>query len=270
MSAAGEPAELASGKLLLDEPAEHVARLRIANPEKRGALDREILDTLAATVRDLEARCLVIAGTGEMFSAGYDIGDLPDESFERDAEQLVAHPFHAALEALEGFRYPTIAQVNGHAIGGGLELAITCDLRVAARGVKLGMPPAKLGLIYSHTGLRKFLDVCGVAHTSELFFLGRNVDAERAERMGLLNRVVDPAELEETALSLAAEIAANSPLSLAGNKMVIRTLRTVPGALPEEIERQLIELRESCFHSSDFREGIRAFEEKRPPRWQGR
>lgn len=262
--------ELASGKLLLDEPAENVARLTIRNPERRGALDHEILDTLAETVRSLDARCLVVAGSGRVFSAGYDIGNLEGRELGEAAERLVAHPFHAAIEALEAYDYPTLAQVNGHAIGGGLELALTCDIRIAARGAKMGMPPAKLGLIYSHTGLRKFIEACGVAGTSELFFVGRNVDAERAERMGLVNAVVEPDRLEETALGMAAEIAAGAPLSLAGNKRIIRTLRERPGVLPEELERELVELRESCFRTEDFHEGVRAFAEKRKPRWRGR
>ena len=210
----------------------------------------------------------MIRGSGSVFSAGYDIGNLEESSFEESAERLVAHPFQDAIEALEAYRFPVLGQLNGHAIGGGLELALTCDIRLAARGIKLGMPPAKLGLIYSHTGLRKFIDVCGVANTAELFYVGRNVDADRAERMGLVNEVVEPAQLDERALDLAAEIAANAPLSLEGNKRVIRTLRAQP--LPAEVERELIELRESCFRSEDFREGVRAFAEKRKPRWQGR
>jgi enoyl-CoA hydratase/carnithine racemase len=262
--------ELASGKLLLDEPAAGVARLVISNEKRRGALDHEILDALGATVAELDAHCLVISGSGRMFSAGYDIGNLDAGSFERQAEQLVAHPFHSAIEALEAFPYPVIGQINGHAIGGGLELALTCDIRVAARGVRLGMPPAKLGLIYSHTGLKKFIEVCGVANTNELFFTGRNVDANRGERMGLLNEVVEGHELDERVLDLAGEIASNAPLSLAGNKRIIRTLRELPSALPEDVEQELVELRESCFRTEDFREGVRAFGEKRAPRWQGR
>jgi enoyl-CoA hydratase/carnithine racemase len=262
--------ELASGKLLLEEPAAGVARLTIANPERRGALDHEILDTLAETVGRLEARCLVIAGSGSMFSAGYDLGNLEGQEFEQAAERLVAHPFQSAIEALEAYAFPVVAQVNGHAIGGGLELALTADIRLAARGVKLGMPPAKLGLVYSHTGLKKFIEVCGVANTSELFYVGRNVDADRAEQMGLVNRVVEPDELEQRTLELAAEIAANAPLSLSGNKRIIRALRDVPSALPPELERELVELRESCFRTEDFREGVRAFAEKRPPAWRGR
>ena len=264
------PLELASGKLLLDEPAEHVARLRINNPEKRGALDHELLNALAETVRELDARCLLVTGEGRMFSAGYDIGTFDEAHFEEQAEKLVAHPFHAAIEALEAFPFPSVAALNGHAIGGGLEVALSCDIRIAARGVKLGMPPAKLGLIYSHTGLQKFIEVCGVANTNELFFVGRNVDAERGYEMGLVNAVVEPDDLEQTALDLAAEIGANAPLSLAGNKRVISELRTHPGKLSDQLERELVELRESCFRSEDFREGVRAFGEKRKPEWRGR
>ena len=262
--------QLASGKLLLEEPADGVARLVINNPDRRGALDHEILDTLAEQTRELDARCLILAGSGSMFSAGYDLGNLEGQSFEEAAERLVAHPFHAALEALEDFPYPVIGQLNGHAIGGGLELALTCDIRLAARGIKLGMPPAKLGLIYSHTGLRKFIEVCGVANTNELFYVGRNVDADRAERMGLVNGITEPDELEERVLDLATEIAANAPISLAGNKRIVRTLREHPGKLPDDLERELVELRESCFRTEDFREGVRAFGEKRKPVWQNR
>jgi enoyl-CoA hydratase/carnithine racemase len=263
--------ELASGKLLVDEPAANVVRIRISNPDKRGALDHEILDSLRDAVAAADARCLVITGDGPVFSAGYDIGNFNDESaFADAAEKLVAHPFTEAMDAIEAYPFPVIAGINGHAIGGGLELAVTCDMRMAARGVKLGMPPAKIGLIYGHTGLRRFIDVCGVANTNELFLVGRNVDADRAYEMGLVNRVVEPDDLEEAVLDVAAEIGANSPLSLEGNKRIMRTLRNYEGSLPDEVARELVELRESCFRTEDFREGIKAFGEKRTPDWKGR
>jgi len=265
--------ELASGKLVLDRPAEAVARIRIDNPGKRNALDHEILDGLAELVPSLDegitTRCLIITGTDRMFSSGYDIGDIPDEVFAEEAERLVAHPFSKAIEAVDRFPFPTIAAINGHALGGGLELAMSCDLRLAARGVKLGMPPAKLGLIYSHTGLQKFLDAVGPARTRELFFTGRNMDADRAEQIGLVNEVTEPDKVGEVAVALAAEVAGNAPLSLRGNKEIIGRLVNF-GRLSEQEERELIDLRLSSFRSHDFREGVKAFGEKRKPRWEGR
>jgi enoyl-CoA hydratase/carnithine racemase len=267
---ASPAAEPADGRLRLDEPAAGVARLTIANPAKRNALDHAILDAIAQTVSGLDARCLILTGSEGMFSAGYDIGDIPDDVFAEEAEKLVAHPFAAAIEALETYPYPTIAALNGHAIGGGLEVALACDLRIAGDRIKLGMPPAKLGLVYSHTGLRKFIDVIGVARTRELFLVGRNVDAQTAAAWGLVNETVAVLELEARTLVLAREIAANAPLSLSGNKRVIRELLAAEGALDPEVERELVELRRACFVSEDFHEGVRAFGEKRAPRWQGR
>jgi enoyl-CoA hydratase/carnithine racemase len=268
VSAAGEA--LADGKLRLDHPAANVARLTIANPAKRNALDHDILDAIAEVVPTIEARCLIVTGSERMFSAGYDIGDIPSEVFAVEAEKLVAHPFTAAIAALEAFAYPSVAVLNGHTIGGGLEVALACDLRIAARGIRLGMPPAKLGLVYSHTGLQKFIDVIGVARTRELFYVGRNVDADRAEAWGLVNEVVEPDELDGAGLELATEIAGNAPLSLSGNKRVIAALLDARNELDPDVERELVELRRACFASEDFQEGVRAFGEKREPDWKGK
>ena len=264
---------LAGGKLRLDRPAEAVARLRISNPERRNALDHEILDALAEALpqlnRGIETRCVLITGAPPVFSAGYDIASIPERTFERDAEALVAHPFHGAIEAIAGHPWPTVAAINGHCLGGGLELAVTCDLRICAASAKLGMPPAKLGLIYSHTGLRKFLDTVGMARTKELFLTGRNFEATRAEQIGLVNEVVEDGGFEAASVELAASIAANAPLSMRGNKHAIDLLNASP-VLSDQQEAGLIALRESCFSSEDFREGIQAFREKRPPKWTGR
>jgi enoyl-CoA hydratase/carnithine racemase len=266
--------ELADGKLLIDEPGEGIVRLTISNPAKRNALDHPILDAITATLAELSAegaaaRCLVITGANGMFSAGYDIGEIPAEEFEERAERLVAHPFTEAIDALEAFPYPTLAMLPGHTIGGGLELALSCDLRVAQDGIKLGMPPAKLGLVYSHTGLRRFIDAIGAARTRELFLLGRYIEAPTALQWGLVNRVAIGEQLEPLTLALAAELAGNAPLSQKGNKRVIAALLSAEGELEPEVEQELIGLRRASFASQDMREGMRAFAEKRAPRWLG-
>jgi enoyl-CoA hydratase/carnithine racemase len=205
-----------------------------------------------------------------MFSAGYDIGEIPEDVFAVEAERLVAHPFTRAIEKLEGYPYATVAALGGHTIGGGLELALACDMRVAAAEIKLGMPPAKLGLVYSHTGLRKFIDAIGATRTRELFLRGRNIDASTALGWGLVNEVVDADALERASVGLATELAGNAPLSVSGNKRVIAALLAAQGRLDPTVEHELIELRRACFESEDLREGVRAFNERRAPRWQGR
>jgi enoyl-CoA hydratase/carnithine racemase len=269
----GEPKELAGGELLLDFPAEAVARFTLNNPDKLNPLSHPVLDSLAETLplldHGIDVRCVLITGAGRAFSAGYDIGAIPDESFERDAEALVAHPFTAAMDAISAHPYPVLAAINGHCLGGGLELAVRCDLRLCAAEAKLGMPPAKLGLIYGHTGLERFIDTVGVARTKELFLTGEVLDGERAESIGLVNEVRPAAEIDARSLELASAIAANAPLSLRGNKHAIETLTQFPRLSPKQVD-ELVALRESCFASEDFREGIRAFSEKRPPEWKGR
>jgi enoyl-CoA hydratase/carnithine racemase len=261
---------LAGGKLRVDEPGPHVTRLTIDNPAKRNALDHELLDAIADVLPRLDARCLLLTATGKVFSAGYDIGALPADDFARAAEAIVAHPFTAAIEALDAYPYPVLAALNGHAIGGGLELALSCDLRVCSADARLGMPPARLGLIYSHTGLRKFIDAIGAPRTRELFFTARNVGAGEALSWGLVGEVLPAAEVGARGVELAAEIAANAPLSLVGNKRVIRELLSARGRLDSATEEELVALRDACFGSEDFFEGVRAFAEKRAPRWQGR
>ena len=274
MSSSTPTQELADGKLLIDAPADHVVRLTISNPAKRNALDHPILDAITGMLTELArgesgARCVVITGAHGMFSAGYDIGEIPEDEFEERAEQLVAHPFTEAIDALQAFPYPTLAVLPGHTIGGGLELALACDLRVAQDTIKLGMPPAKLGLVYSHTGLRRFIDAIGAPRTRELFLLGRYIDAPTALQWGLVNQVAPAEELQAVALEVAGELAGNAPLSQLGNKRVIAELLDAEGDLLAEVEEELIELRRASFASRDMREGMKAFAEKRPARWRG-
>jgi enoyl-CoA hydratase/carnithine racemase len=258
------------GRLLVDEPVAGVARLTISNPDRRGALDHAILDAFASILPGLDARCVIVTGQDDMFSAGYDLGDLPGEMLPEEADRLVAHPFAQAIDAVEAYPFPTLAVLGGHAIGGGLELAVACDLRVAAAPVRMGMPPAKLGLIYSHTGIRRFIETIGAPRTRELFLVGRRIDAATALQWGLVNAVTEPGQLTEYALALAGEVAGNAPLAQRGNKRIIRELVAAQLDLDPQAERELIDLRRSGFSTADFREGLRAFAEKRSPRWQGR
>jgi enoyl-CoA hydratase/carnithine racemase len=262
-------AELAGGKLRVDEPAPHVTRLTIDNPAKRNALDHDILDALAALLPGLEARCLLLTAGGKVFSAGYDIGALPQQELAAAAEAIVAHPFTAAIAALDAYPYPVLAALGGHAIGGGLELALSCDLRICSADARLGMPPARIGLVYSHTGLRKFIDAIGAPRTRELFFTARNIGADEALAWGLVGEVLPADRVAARGVELAAEIAANAPLSLRGNKRVIGALLAAEGALDPAVEQELVALRDACFGTRDFFEGVRAFAEKRAPRWQG-
>ncbi|MEH3054698.1 MAG: enoyl-CoA hydratase/isomerase family protein, partial [Patulibacter minatonensis] len=252
-------------------------------------LDHPILDGIAEALDGLgpDVRCVVLTGEPGLFSSGYDIGNIPADRFNELAEPLVAHPFASAVEALDRCEIPVVAGLSGHTIGGGLELALCCDLRVARTDIKLGMPPAKLGLVYSHTGLQRFLDVVGEARTRDLFLRGKYIDAPKAEVWGLVNELVPVPQhavghrdeliaeahakaLDDTAVSVAAEIAGNAPLSVRGNKRVLRTLLNERRRVPEDIEAYVIAERKDCFQSDDFIEGVRAFSERRRPNWQGK
>ena len=245
--------------------------LEISNLAKRNALDFQALEELGAACdaagRD-GVRCLVLRGAGdEAFSSGFDLaeiallsarGERPDEAVERVAD------------ALDRVPCPTVAFLNGSAFGGGLELAVTCNLRVAREGVRLGMPPAKLGVVYPEGGLRRFTDLVGAARTRELFFTGRPIDAATALAWGLVNEVVVPAEAEANALALADEIAANAPLAVRGMKRILRLIEGAHERALSDAERTEIAMwRRSAFESADIAEGRAAWEEKRPPRFRG-
>lgn len=256
------------GTVHVEEPAPGVALLTISNPDKRNALDRTLCEALRFALERLDARCVVLTGEGRAFCAGYDIEELLSEGYDDGAE--AHHPFPGALTAIEAYPYPVLAALNGATIGGGLELAIACDLRIAADTVQLGMPPAKLGVVYGIAGLNRFLTTIGAARTRELFLTGRRIDAATAERWGLVNEVVEAEALPAAALALAQEIAGNAPLSLRGNKAGIRALVARAGALEAATAAVLEAERRAAFESEDLREGLRAFGEKRAPEWRGR
>lgn len=269
-----------AGELLRDEPADGVVRLTIHHPEKQGALDHALLDALTTAVSGLSdaaatgaVRALIITGSAGRFSSGYDLGGLrglSDDAFGDAASALIAHPTTAAIEALEACELPTIAALPGHTMGGGLELAIACDFRVAADHIRLGMPPAKLGLVYPYTGLLRFIRTIGEPRTRELFLLGAPIDAATALAWGLISGTADADDLQDEVLALAVELAGNAPLAMRGNKRALRELAAVDHQLDPAVAAELLALREASIRSDDLREGVTAFAEKRPPVWRGR
>jgi enoyl-CoA hydratase len=246
--------------------------LTLDNPQKRNALDfaslSELRDACAVAAQD-GVRCLVFRGEGDKaFCSGFDIAAIPTGPQEGDRPDLAVE---RTMEAVEAVPCPTVAFLNGAAFGAGGELAVTCDLRVARPGVSIGMPPAKLGVVYPPGGLRRFLSLVGPARTRELFFTGRSVDADEALAIGLVDRVVPHDAAEAAVLALAEEIARNAPLAVQGMKRIVRLLessaeRGFTGAEREEVAA----LRRRAFESDDVAEGRAAFLEKRPPRFTGR
>jgi enoyl-CoA hydratase/carnithine racemase len=240
-----------------DEPAAGVLRLTIDRPERRNALDLEVLGALAAAVRGSSAACIVIRGAAPAFSAGYDLRALPasgSEEFAAAADALIANPDHDVFAAIEAQSATVVAAIDGPALGGGLELAIACDLRLASSRARLGMPARDLGLVYSHSGVQRFLDTCGAALTKELFLGGRIFEGEAARLAGLVGAVAAPAELDGLALDLARRIAAAPPLAVGGNKRLIDGCRRAGGS-----EEQLRSLRRRSLGSEELRRRVGAF-----------
>ena len=188
--------------------------IEISSPAKRNALDATLCQHLIERLARLEtsgARAAILTGdpTGRAFCAGFDLGALGDLAAADRA-------FSSLIEAVSACRVPLIAALNGAAVGGGCELAATCDLRVAHPGVKLAMPPARLGIVYPPRGLARFAALCGESRARQLFLAARTVDAEEAHRWGLVDFVVPTADVRPRAEALAAEIAALDPAAVQG------------------------------------------------------
>jgi len=226
-------------------------------------------DTLNSLKEEGEVRVVVIRGAGEeSFSSGYDIGRIPSGG-NREETGPRRNPLEYGMEAVLAFPYPVIAMIYGYAVGAGLELAVTCDLRLAADTARLGITPAKLGVVYNYTGILKFLNLVGVAQTKELFYTGRLITAQRAKDIGLVDHVLPAQELAKATYDLAREIAENAPLSVSGTKATIARLLSYQTLRPED-EAELRKLQAQAFRSEDLKEGQRAFMEKRKPKFIGR
>jgi enoyl-CoA hydratase/carnithine racemase len=261
-------------ELVLCEQHEHITTLTLNRPEKRNAMSPDMLIAICDHLRRLEAdgttRVLIIRGQGtQAFTSGYDIGRLPErQDGQRLSQGEESGVFAQMIEEVRRFSAPVIAMIHGFCMGGGLELAATCDIRLAADTAVFRMPPARLGVLYSGEGLLRFVNLIGVANTCEIFFTACTFDVQRAHHMGLVNHVLPAAKLEQYTYDMAHQIAQNAPLSVRYTKRLLALVQSFQDFSPhvEEMRR----LREACLNSDDFQEGRRAFLEKRPPQFQGR
>jgi len=259
---------------LLVKNENNVVTLILNRPEKRNSLSPELVQLLLQTLQklavDASVRALIIRGAGSSaFCSGYDIRALPAGSGSSIHEELdKVSPVEALFQAVINFPYPVIAMIEGAAFGAGCELAICCDIRVGTDAARMGMPPAKLGLVYPWTGLQRFIQTIGLGSTREMFFTGRTYQGKRLKELGLLDYIVAKDELESCACRMAEEIAANAPLAVKGIKRVINLLlQSTPQQ--ESALREAETIVKSAFSSEDLKEGQRAFLEKRKPNFQG-
>ncbi len=244
-----------------------VASVTLNRPTKRNALNRALLARLDARLDRLESdrdvRVIVLRGAGPAFCAGMDLDEL---SRLQDADDDPEAPVVATLQRIERSRHPTIAVVHGDAFAGGCELALHCDLRLAADGARFAMPLPRLGLVVPFPLGQKLVEVVGAAMTRWILLTGRPVSARRAWEIGMVHEVVPAADLERVAGDLARGIAEAAPLALAGMKQTV--LRAVSAR--ERVEHaDLDALASRARRSRDAREGVRAMLEKRKPLFQG-
>ncbi|MBT0627989.1 methylmalonyl-CoA decarboxylase [Pseudomonas fluorescens] len=247
-----------------------IARLTFSNPSQRNALSAQLLDSLDESLVALAAQRVgvVILGADvgqSVWSAGHDIGEVA-----RDRDP-VAHgkPLEQVLRRIRAYPGVVIALISGSAWGGAVDLAMSCDLVVADPSASFAMTPANIGLPYTTSGLLRFFNNLPIHVLKEMFFCAQKLDAQRAERFGVINRLVPTDALEATALEYAQGIAAKAPLAIQAVKEQLRILEDLQ-PMPVQAMEHIAELRRQACASADFGEGLAAFAERRPPVFEGR
>ncbi|MDE8650982.1 enoyl-CoA hydratase/isomerase family protein [Novosphingobium album (ex Liu et al. 2023)] len=262
--------EISSDAAVLHEVGDGVALLTINRPKTLNALDLPTLDALEAAVKraaaDPAVKAIVFTGAGKAFVAGGDIADL--ESRQGLAHYLeFGERIHAVFSLIEALDKPTVAAVNGWALGGGTELLLCTDLRVVARSAMLGLPEITLGLFPGAGGSQRLLRQVSPCKARELMFLGERISAEEAHRIGLVNAVVEDGEVVDAALAMGAKLAAKSAMTLRLLKRALRDGAEMPPSAALRHEQAMIGL---VLDSRDAHEGCKAFLEKRPAEFEGR
>ena len=259
-------------KLLLHKDGP-IGWITFNQPEKRNAVSQEMWQAMPEYVADLAAdpaiRVVILRGAGETaFVAGADISQFKDRRRNAADEEEYRRISGAGGESLARLGKPLVAMIHGFCIGGGVSIAITCDLRIAADDARFGIPAARLGLGYHYKGMERLMSLIGPAYTKELFFTARtDFTAQDALRMGLVNQVVPKADLERFTRDYALTMSRNAPLTQRSAKASVEQL------LKPEAQRDyalLDKLIKDCFDSQDYQEGVKAFSEKRRPQFQGR
>lgn len=242
------------------------------NPQRFNAVSMEmwegVVEILTDFGRDDAIRVVVVTGAGnKAFVSGADISKFEDERASQDAVERYAVAVDAAYNGLHQFPKPTIAKINGYCIGGGVGIAVCCDMRICSDNSRFAIPAAKLGLGYGYDHIRKLSDLVGPSCAKEIFFTARQFNAAEAQGMGLVNRVVSNTMLDAFVENYAETIAGNAPLTVAQVK------HTVGEIMKDPADRDLgkcADMVRICFDSADYEEGRKAFMEKRVPNFQAR
>jgi enoyl-CoA hydratase/carnithine racemase len=256
---------------ILTEQSGEIARIIFNQPEKRNAVSLEMWEAVeAAATRfaaDDSVRILILSGAGgKAFVSGADVSKFESE---RASAEAVAH-YNATTkrvyDLIEAFPKPTIAQIDGFCVGGGVALSLSCDLRICGENSQFAIPAAKLGLGYGFEGINRLVNVVGPSFAKEIFFTARRFDAQEARMMGLVNRVVPAEDVGRVAQETAEMIAANAPMTVASVKYIVG--QTVTDESKRDLEECAARVK-ACFDSADYIEGRRAFLEKRKPNFVG-